>query len=170
VKYIKLALLVLLHTTPFVCFSEDNYIYFNGNYLDKIIDSANIQHENLLFDNSLREEWSIYYSKPYINTNIYQYYIEYKDSNIILLTEMVQGTKNVRDYKIIKKVHPETYLAEGPVEVNGKYFDWDITVVVNKKWKGSQFTDDILQAFKINLETKKIDVFYYETIRLFSEI
>ena len=51
-----------------------------------------------------------------------------------------------------------------------EYFDWDITVVVNSSMIGLAYTDDISEAFFINLEKKKIEPLRYNTIKLFSEV
>jgi hypothetical protein len=75
----------------------------------------------------------------------------------------------VCDYLILEKQNPETRLRNGAVRINGEYTDWDIDVVVNHRWQG-RYTDDISQAFKVNPQTKKIETFPYETIRLYSEI
>jgi hypothetical protein len=101
-------------------------------------------------------------------------YIEYEDYNIILVTQKIGDVEYVCDYLILKKQTPETYLINGPVEIiiNGEEYyggNWEVDLVVNHRWRG-WFTDDISQAFLVNSQTRKIEPFIYDTIRLYSEI
>jgi hypothetical protein len=104
-------------------------------------------------------------------------YIEYGDYNIILVTQEIDGVEYVRDYLFLKKQNPETHLTNGPIKViiNGEgsypaHGGWEIDLVVNHRWRGKEFTDDISQAFKVNPQTRKIEPFIYDTIYLYPEI
>ena len=54
----------------------------------------------------------------------------------------------------------------GPVEINNDHLDRGVVVIFNKKWKGN-YSDDIIAAFKPNIEAKKIETFSYSSIRIF---
>jgi hypothetical protein len=54
----------------------------------------------------------------------------------------------------------------GPVEINHDHLDRQVVVIFNKKWKGN-YSDDIVAAFKPDLQAKKIEVFSSSYIRIF---
>ena len=56
----------------------------------------------------------------------------------------------------------------GPVEINHDHLDGRVVVIFNKKWKGN-YSDDIVAAFRPNLETEQIEIFTYTYIRIFRE-
>jgi hypothetical protein len=56
----------------------------------------------------------------------------------------------------------------GPVEINHDHLDGRVVVIFNKKWKGN-YSDDIIAAFKPNLETRQIEEFNYSYIKIFRE-
>jgi hypothetical protein len=56
----------------------------------------------------------------------------------------------------------------GPVEVNHDHLDGRVIVVFNKKWKGN-YSDDIIAAFRPNLDSKQLETFEYTYIRIFRE-
>ena len=147
-----------------------NADYFTKEFLDEAIKTPNRKNEKeIIYDRTKLDGLRQYYGGLIINTNISQYYFEYKNYNILLITEKIDGIDYVCDYLILEKQYPETHLANGPVEINGDYFDWNITVVIKCSWRGNPFTDDISQAFRVNLHTKKIEPFIYKTIRLYDE-
>jgi hypothetical protein len=163
----KNVFLIMLLSLAYSSFAE-NIIYFDNIFIEAEINNRNHQRENIIFDRTRLQDCFMYGSRVFLNTSIHQHYIEYKDYNILLITEKPDEIEWVKDFLIIKKLTPETVLADGAVQVNNDYFDWDLTVVVNRRWRGS--TEDISQAFKINPETKKIESFNFITIRLYSEV
>lgn len=171
----KKILILLISLFPLFCCAEGNNQYFNQKYIDKIIENKVKKNENIIFNESKEKSLGLdIYDSKVLNINssenrLYQYYINYKNYNIILLTENIDKIEYVRDYVIIKKQNSETYLANGPVEINEEYFDWDITVVVNSKLK-TEFTTDISEAFIVDLERKKIESFKFNIIKLYSEV
>jgi hypothetical protein len=56
----------------------------------------------------------------------------------------------------------------GPVEVNRDHLDGSVIVVFNKKWKGN-YSDDIIAAFRPNLDSRQLETFDYTYIRIFRE-
>ena len=164
---IKEYFLLLLFLFIFsICANAD---YLTQDFLDEAIKDPSQSRKDLIFDITKLNNLRKYYSGPFINTNISQHYFEYGNYNVLLVTEKIKELNFVCDYLILEKLHPETHFANGPVEINDNYFNWEITVVVKQKWRG-EFTDDIIQAFIVNLKTKKIEKFLYETIRLYSEV
>lgn len=95
--------------------------------------------------------------------------LEYKGNLILLLLEKIEGKEAIVDYVCLKKTTDTSYFTSGPVEINGEYYDWDIVVFVNQSWR-AEYTEDILCAFKSNLEKKKIEPVIYKNIRLYSEV
>ena len=59
-------------------------------------------------------------------------------------------------------------LGMGPVEINHEHLDGQVVVIFNKRWK-ENYSDDIIAAFKPNLETERIEVFNYKYIKIFRE-
>lgn len=166
--------LLFLHV--FLCFPDDaESQFFTKGFIEKLINNHDLLRdalvsETLLFDtfklNGLKID-SVS-TEMFINTSMHQYYVDFISHNILLITERVSGMEYVRDCLIIEKQNHEAYLANGPVEINKSYFDWNTTVLVNHKWR-ARFTDDISQAFKIDIQAKKIIPLVYDTIRLYSE-
>jgi hypothetical protein len=165
---------LLLFLRGFSCFLDDaEKRFLTGSYIEKSIDNQSLLREaivsnTLIFDRTELYGLNIYHAKVFLNTNVHEYYIDFITHNILLIAEKVDGMVYVRDCLIIKKQNAEAYLANGPVEIDGDYFDWDITVLVNHKWR-AKFTDDISQAFKIDIQAKRIMPFVYNAIRLYSE-
>jgi hypothetical protein len=97
------------------------------------------------------------------------YYLTYHQEYFILLLEDV-ADKYVDCIDVVTGTMPSTQyeIGMGPVEINHGQVDGRVLVIFNKKWKGN-YSDDILAAFKPNLETKRIDVFDYKYIRIFRE-
>jgi hypothetical protein len=165
----------LLFLPCFLCFCDDTgKQFFTKSYIEKSINNQSLLKEaivsnTLLFDRIELEGLNIYHGKMFPNTSIHEYYIDFITHNILLITEKVDDIAYVRDCLIIKKQNPEARLANGPVEINESYFDWDATVLVNHKWR-AKFTDDISQAFTVDIQARKIMPLVYDTIRLYSEI
>jgi hypothetical protein len=152
----------------FVCFAETQKQYFNDIFIENIINNKCQVTDNIIFDKAHLGGIKTHGTLIFLNTNVHQYCVNYKDYNIILVTDDIDSVKYVQDYFILKKDNPESHLTNGAVEVDNSYFDWYLTVLVNHRWQ-RPFTEDISKAFKVNLETKKIEPFEYKTIRLHSE-
>ncbi|MCL2289228.1 MAG: hypothetical protein FWC34_00755 [Bacteroidetes bacterium] len=175
----KLLFILLISLFPFVCFAEGNIRYFNQAYLDKVIANKIERNktEGLIFDRAREESLgllNIRGGSVFSNNNreivLFRYHISYNNYNIILLTEPINNLEHVRDYLLIEKENSISNLASGPVEINGEYFDWSVTVVVNSSRRGLRYTDDISAAFFIDLENKRIKPLEFNTIRLWSEV
>lgn len=155
--------------------------YFTRDFLAKAIGNPSLRYEvaarDIIFDTTRAEGLRIYggviitetMSSDTVNM-LAMNSIEYMNYNVILLVERIDGISYVRDFVIIEKLHPETHLASGPVEINGEYFDWETLVVVNRDWTRRPYTDDISQAFRVNVSTRRIEPYLFRTIRLFSEV
>jgi hypothetical protein len=149
--------------------TNESSSYFTKEFLERAIKDPKLSYGNIIFDSLKTQGLLIYYGgRLSYGSNILERHIGYGNYNIILVTEEIGSVEYVRDYLILEKQNPETYLGNGPVEINGAYFDWEIIVVVNHRWH-ALFTDDISQAFKVNLQTKKIEQVTYNSIRLYAE-
>jgi hypothetical protein len=157
--------------------------YFTRDFAQEIIQNPSLRYEisahNIIFvpATARAEGLRIYggvtpFETMFSDNSLGANFIEYTNYNIILLTERIDGIHYVRDFVILEKQHPETHLSAGAVEVNGEYFDWELIVVVNRHWHLPRrpYTDDISYAFKIDVSTKRIVPYPFETIRLFSEV
>jgi len=157
--------------------------YFTEKFLEKVInEDTSLYYETIIFDRSKvlglwkdglwglwMDNLRIYYvGRLFYGSDTLKRYIEYGDYNILLVTHEINDVEYVCDYLILKKQNPETHLSNGAVVVNGEYGDWDVDIVVDHNWQG-RFTDDISQAFKVNSQTRKIETFIYDTIRLYNE-
>jgi hypothetical protein len=167
-KEIFIFRLLFLLSCCLPCFSEGNIYFFTQDILENIITNPESVNGTIIFDEMKAGNLKKYGSIVLFNTSMIQHYIDYQNYNIILLTENINSILYIRDYLILKKDNAETHFANGPVEINGSLFDWEVTVVVNHKWR-SRFTEDISNAFKVNRHTMKIERFAYNTIRLYSE-
>jgi hypothetical protein len=159
---------VCLWFVVFSSYADTGNKFFDSEILDNMIKNPNFINGGIIFDKMRLGQLKEYGGLALLNTNMSQHYIDYMNYNIILLIEDTDNIKYVRDYLVLKKDNPETHLANGPVEINGTFFDWEITVVVDHKWR-SLFTEDISMAFKVNQQTKRIEHFVYDTIKLYSE-
>ena len=162
-----------------------NARYFTRDFAQEIIQNPSLRYEisakNIIFApaTARAEGLRIYggvtpFETMFSDTinSLSANFIEYMNYNIILLTERIDEIAHVRDFVVLEKQHPETHLSVGAVEVNGEYFDWELIVVVNRHWHLPRrpYTDDINYAFKIDVSTKRIVPYPFETIRLFSEV
>jgi hypothetical protein len=97
------------------------------------------------------------------------YYLTYRQRYFILLLADI-GDRYVDCLDSIIGAMPSSQyeIGMGPVEVNHDQLDSRVVVVFNKKWK-ENYSDDIIAAFRPNLETKQIEVFDYKYIRIFRE-
>jgi hypothetical protein len=97
------------------------------------------------------------------------YYLSYRQRFFILL--LVDGgdqCSNCLDAVILPRSSPDYELGMGPVEVDNDHYDDTVVVVFNKTWNGDH-SDDIIAAYKPNLETLRLEVFPYRSIRIFRE-
>jgi hypothetical protein len=89
------------------------------------------------------------------------YYLTYHQRYFILLLVDV-GDRFVNCIDAISgPIASSKYeIGMGPVEVNHDHLDGRVVVIFNKNWKAN-YSDDIVAAFKPNLETKQIEAFSY---------
>jgi len=97
------------------------------------------------------------------------YYLTYHHSYFILLLTDI-GDRYLDCLDAITGPMPSTSyeIGMGPVEVNHNHLDGRVIVIFNKKWKGN-YSDDIIAAFRPNLESKQLEAFDYIYIRIFRE-
>jgi hypothetical protein len=97
------------------------------------------------------------------------YYLTYHHRYFILLLVDV-GDRYVDCIDAITGSMPSTSyeIGMGPIEINHDHLDSRVVVIFNKKWKGN-YSDDIIAAFRPNLESKQIEVFEYTYIKIFRE-
>jgi hypothetical protein len=97
------------------------------------------------------------------------YYLTYHQEYFILLLEDV-ADRYLDCIDVVTGKMPSTLyeIGMGPVEINHDHLDGRVVVIFNKKWK-ENYSDDIIAAFRPNLESKRIDVFDYKYIRIFRE-
>jgi len=160
---------------------------FTEEFLKKAINDPALSCENIIFESSAAPFdrsiapglWMYYGGKLlydadncfFYNSDTYLQYLDYENYNIILVTQEIDGIQYVRDYMILEKLNPQTHLffSDGTVIIDGKSPGFPVTVVVNKHWQG-RFTEDISQAFYVNMQTRKIEPVFFDTIRMVSEI
>jgi hypothetical protein len=148
--------------------------YFNKSYIESIINNGIDDYcNNILFNDVCKEQLIVYGARVIFDdnnrrTDYYEYYIDYNDYCIILLTLKINNIEIVKDYVIIRKINEETNLENGPVEIDNDYFDWNVTVVVNVG-KRIKYTDNISAAYKVNISTGKIEKLNYNSIRIYNE-
>ena len=97
------------------------------------------------------------------------YYLTYRQRYLILL--LADGKNRVSsciDIIIILRPSSEYELGMGQVEINRDHIDSEVVVVYNKNWKGD-YSDDIVAAYKPNLDTKRIEEVNYKYIRIYRE-
>jgi hypothetical protein len=97
------------------------------------------------------------------------YYLTYRQRYFIfLLVDAGDRFSNCLDAVTGPIASSRYEMGMGPVEINHDHRDGRVVVIFNKKWKGN-YSDDIIAAFKPNLEAKKIEIFSYSYIRIFRE-
>ena len=144
--------------------------------LDHVIDSGLSRQETVAYlKNIAIEDYAI--QDPYTNwshsslgnaDSIYSlYYLTYRHRYfILLLVDSGNRLSNCLDAVTGSITSSRYELGMGPVEINRDHLDRRVVVIFNKKWTGN-YSDDIIAAFKPNLEAKKIEVFSYSYIRIF---
>jgi hypothetical protein len=102
--------------------------------------------------------------------------LEFKNYNIILVTQEINNIVYVRDFLFLEKYHSETHFVNsaGAAMINGGIFGTihqhqNLIIVVNRHWRG-RYTEDISHVFFINMQSRKIEQIEFETIRLTSEL
>ncbi len=155
--------------------------YVTTDFWEKVITGQDLNDSTIIFDRTKIDGMRVHGAGRILYDSDYNFwydsdtllrYIDYANYNIILVTQEIDTVEYVRDYLVIEKRTLETSLThcQGTVRIDGVYPKFDVTVVVNHSWRGKRFTDDISQAFKVNMETRKIEPIIFETIRLYSEI
>jgi hypothetical protein len=97
------------------------------------------------------------------------YYLTYRQRFfILLLADAKNRVSSCIDIMVVAKPSSEYELGMGQVEINKDHIDSEVIVVYSKKWKGS-YSDDIVAAFRPNLETKRIEEVSYKYIRIYRE-
>ncbi|MDR1177483.1 MAG: hypothetical protein LBK64_01510, partial [Spirochaetaceae bacterium] len=125
----KNIILLMLLSLAYPSFAE-NIVYFDSLFIEAEINNQNHQSENIIFDRDKLQNCFIYGTANFLHRTIRRHYIEYQDYNIMLISEIINEIEYIRDFLIIKKLTPETTLADGAVQVNDGDFDWELTVVV----------------------------------------
>jgi hypothetical protein len=160
------------------CVDDVRERYFTQEFLREAINDPNLREvvsaSGIIFDTAKAEGLRVYggvapFETLFSEDRLLTHFIAYMNYNVILLTESVDGFNFVRDFIILEKQHPETHLADGAVEINGEYFNWEIIVVINRHWEGA-YTEDIDKAFIIDVPTRRIEPFQFERIRLFGGV
>ena len=97
------------------------------------------------------------------------YYLTYQRKYFILLLVDI-GDRYANCIDVVTGSMPSTLyeIGMGPVEVNHDHLDSRVVVIFNKKWKGN-YSDEIMAAFKPNLESRQIEAFDYAYIKIFRE-
>jgi hypothetical protein len=103
------------------------------------------------------------------NSNYSIYYLTYRQTYfILLLADGKDRFSSCVDIVILKRPSSNYELGMGQVEINRDHFDGQVIVVFNKNWKGN-YSDDIVAAYKPNLETKRIEAVNFDYIRIYQE-
>ena len=150
-----------------------NSVYLTPEYLEDFINDPTSDIGNIIFDKMKLDDVKINSSRTFLGSNmrslnISQYYIEYKNNNIILLTEKIEEIEYALDLLAIEKKNDNSYLTSGQnFIIDEKYFDSDITILINNRWhRYAEFlTKEMCMAYKVNLETKRIEPFSFDTLR-----
>jgi len=151
--------------------NEQPNAYLTADLLERVLKEPNFSINDLLFDET-KSGLRIYHGgRLFYDSDTLLRYIDYMNYNIILVTQEIENIEYVHDYMILEKKNPETYLFKtvDNATINGEFPDFDLTVVINSRWRGL-YTEDISHAFKINTETGKIEPVFFDTIRLASEL
>jgi hypothetical protein len=97
------------------------------------------------------------------------YYLTYRQTFFILFLEDAKDRiTSCIDIIIMKRPSPDYELGMGRVEINRDHIDGQVVVVYNKSWKGN-YSDDVIAAYKPNLQTKRIETVKYDSIRIYRE-
>jgi hypothetical protein len=97
------------------------------------------------------------------------YYFTYRQTFFILfLKDAKDRISSCIDIIIMKRPSADYELGMGQVEINRDHIDGQVVVVYNKNWKGN-YSDDIVAAYKPNLETKQIETVRYDYIRIYRD-
>ena len=177
-------LVFLICFSQFVYTEDNSPVYFTEEFIEKALKNPALSGENIIFDSVKAQGLRMYHGGLllYDSDNRFFYYsdthlryFDYGNYNIMLVTQKIDDIEYVRDYLILEKLHPETHLfyGEGTVTINGKYPGlWGVTVVVNHHLPRDFFayTEDISQAFYVNIKTRKIEPVFFDTIRLVTEL
>lgn len=172
IRLMRLTLFLLSMGTLFLACSQR---YFTESHLDKIIEYEDDledkdQFLGMLFDDSYISD-DVYLGAKLIGeeNNFAEYSLIYQNYLFLFLTSFDKESPDViLDYIAIEKTSDDSYLMNGPVQIDNDYFDWDVIVLINSSWSG-EYTDDISRAFKSDLETMKIDEVEYNSIRIYNE-
>jgi hypothetical protein len=97
------------------------------------------------------------------------YYLTYHHKYFILLLSDI-GDRYANCIDLVTGSMPSASyeIGMGPVEVNHDHLDSRVVVIFNKKWKGN-YSDEIVAAFRPNIDSKQIEVFQYTYIKIYRE-
>jgi hypothetical protein len=102
-------------------------------------------------------------------SNYSVYYLTYRQRHfIMLLAEGKDKRTHCIDVIRLSRQSSDYELGMGPVEINNDHYDREVVVIFNKNWKGD-YSDEIIAAYKANLETKRIEEVSYKYIRIYRE-
>lgn len=97
------------------------------------------------------------------------YFFTYRGTFFILLLEQAEnGVSNCADIVIMKRPTPDYELGMGQVEINRDHVDRQVVVIFNRNWNGN-YSDDVLAAFRPNIEERQIESVHYDYIRILRE-
>jgi hypothetical protein len=104
-----------------------------------------------------------------MTSNYSIYYLTYRQRHVIMLLEESKDKRtHCVDVIILARQSSNYELGMGPVEINNDHYDREVVVVFNKNWKGN-YSDEIIAAYKANLETERIEELCYKYIRIYRE-
>ena len=98
------------------------------------------------------------------------YYFTYRQRYfLLLLKDGEDRISDCIDLVIMLRPSPNYELGMGKVEVDNNHFDGKIVVVYNKNWTGN-YSDDIVAAYRLDLETKRIEEISHNNIRIYRDL
>jgi hypothetical protein len=160
---------VIMHLFAIMVLGCNNEIYFNEKFIETYIAGKVVKDKVIIFDKEFKEK--LYYklsnNKEYkggtyiygglliSGTDYFVNYIDFDEYNIMIVLIKKNDIEIIIDYLILKKQTKDMHFENGAVEINGEYFDWQITIVLRNRWRGKYF-DDISEAYIINAKSGKI--------------
>jgi hypothetical protein len=158
--------------------TPEDFRVLSRSDIDHVIDAKLSRHDaasflkNIRIDNyELQDPNTNWSHADYAggNTGYAIYYFTYRQTFFILFLEDAKNRiSSCVDIIIMKRPSSDYELGMGQVEINRDHIDGQVVVVYNKNWKGN-YSDDIVAAYKPNLETKQIEPVSYDYIRIYRD-